>query len=747
MADEKNLKKRRISIAVAVTFAVILAVGIIVMFSGYLMNMRGSVLSNASAYIKASVSSSSKSSAFYFSNRLEELSYCAKEAAETPADGMQELLSRCCEERHFFRAAYVSVQGDVYTSDGEGLESAYRLFAQQAFSGKGEILPASETSSGRDLYSSPVTGEDGTLLGAVVAGTLPVNLSDIMFKSDFSVSGTYYIISEEGRVLFRSEESSLFTEGEDIVSALEREGNDVNKLKTAFRQSNADEVAQMMLRGEEYLVAYSSIDGQDWTILMTVPVEPIIQMSQPLFVPSIAIFIGTVSVFIVLLIYAVILAKRFQRHAEEVLAESRRKFYVDSVTGFDSWHKFLENYEKKVKNTGSNHAFLSLDIDKFKAVNDMLGFDGGNAVLKQMAEIISRNIGETDIFSRNSADRFCILVEYRERGDLIDLVKRIISDVGYQITAVNIFICIGIYLITDRSIDVHTAADRADIARTSIKNNKESAYRFFDNAMLENIRREHFIENIMESALERGEFLVYLQPKFGLTGANEVTGAEALVRWKHNGEIISPGQFIPLFERNGFVTKLDFYMFREVCRLQKSWLNQGYEPKIISVNMSRAHLRNPDFVKDLSEYCKEFQIDPKYFEIEITESAAYENIDILMTVFTQIKDAGFHVSIDDFGTGYSSLNMLKDLPVDVLKIDRSFLTEDASESENASKIIGCVVSLAASLNISTICEGIETKEQAKLLMKLGCNMAQGFFFARPMPVSEYEKLVYKSVTV
>lgn len=336
-----------------------------------------------------------------------------------------------------------------------------------------------------------------------------------------------------------------------------------------------------------------------------------------------------------------------------------------------------------------------------------------------------------------------MLAEYNSEDDIVNIVNNIIADIEYRITEIKITVSIGIYLITDHNMKIRAAADRANIARSTIKNFSESAYVFFDTNMLDNIREEKSIENIMEEALEKGEFVVYLQPKYDLDDSGgEVIGAEALVRWYHDGEIMQPGKFIPIFEKNGFVTKLDFYMFREVCKLQKSWQNMGYTPKVISVNMSRLHFPNPDFVDTLINYCREFDIDPKYFEIEVTESAAYENISILMSVFSKIKEAGFHVSIDDFGTGYSSLNMLKDLPVDVLKIDRSFLTENADEAENASKIIACVVSLASSLDISTICEGIETKEQANLLSKLGCDMAQGFYFARPMPVKEFEKLVY-----
>lgn len=603
------------------------------------------------------------------------------------------------------------------------------------------ILSAAETGRERDLYAVPVRNPDDSVVGALVAGAVPASLSDISHQSDFSLLSGSFIVSENGAVLF-SDRDSVFGTQDNAISLLEASGNDANELKTAVSRRGARGRFRAVMNGVEYLIAYSSMDSQNWTLLLATPVESIIAMLEPMFVPSVVLVIVTGVVFLALAAYMIFFTIRAQKRLNEVLSESRRHFYEDSVTGFQSWQKFMEDYNDKMANTGKGYALLSLDIDKFKEVNDTVGFEGGNEILKKIANILSRNIGSDDLFARSSADRFYLLVAYRDKDSLIELMNRIISDIDYQVTSIRIVISIGVYLLTDRSVSVHTAADRADIARSSVKTHKESVYCFFEFSMLENIREEHFIENIMETALERNEFMVYLQPKFSLDSANEVTGAEALVRWKHNGTLLSPGQFIPLFERNGFVTKLDFYMFREVCRLQKSWQNQGFTPKIISVNMSRAHLRNPEFVQDLVNYCKEYDIDPKYFEIEITESAAFENIDILMAVFTQIKEAGFHVSIDDFGTGYSSLNMLKDLPVDVLKIDRSFLTENASESENASKIIGSVVSLATVLNISTICEGIETKEQANLLTKLGCNMAQGFFFARPMPIEEYEKLVY-----
>ncbi len=739
----KQEKREWLSIGAVILISVLVIVATSLLLIAYIQNVRENVVDRSSAYIESSVYTASGISSRYFDNRIRVLENFAGQIDGSSEEEIQMKLARCCGGGLFTRAAFVRGNGSAVVSDGKELDASYRTVVQEAFSGNSTILSSAETGKERDVYVVPVKNGEDTVVGAFVAGSAPADLASISHQSGFSILSGSFIVSESGSVLFTDKECA-FEAGDNMLSILESTGHNVNELKTAVSRRDAQGSVRAVLGGEEYLITYASMDTQNWTFLQTTPIEPIIAASASgsMFAPLIALIIAVVAVLLTLAVYMILFKIRAHKKMSEVLSESHKHFYEDSVTGFDSWQKFMEDYNDKLTNTSKGYALLSLDIDKFKEVNDTVGFEGGNEILKKIANILSRNIGTDDFFARASADRFYLLVAYRDKDGLIELMNRIISDIDYQITTIRIVVSIGVYLITDRTVSVHTAADRADIARSSVKEHKESVYCFFEFSMLENIREEHFIENIMETALERNEFMVYLQPKFSLDGENEVTGAEALVRWKHNGKLLPPGQFIPLFERNGFVTKLDFYMFREVCRLQKSWQNQGLTPKIISVNMSRAHLRNPEFVQVLANYCKEYEIDPKYFEIEITESAAFENIDILMAVFKQIKEAGFHVSIDDFGTGYSSLNMLKDLPVDVLKIDRSFLTEDANESENASKIIGSVVSLATVLNISTICEGIETKEQANLLSKLGCNMAQGFFFARPMPIEEYEKLVY-----
>ena len=671
-------------------------------------------------------------------NRLDGYAMSFSGADDMSDEEIVKGLERCITDETFASIAYVCKDGR--TCIGGKMDLNPRIYAAEALTGNNVVVPTEK------LYAVPVEHSDGTICGALVGISGNVSVAHNDYEV-FGVSGTSYILDDAGNVVSAPENAIYdFRIGENMVTHLATENN-MNDLKTALSQKSVRMSQAITHDNSRFVLAAASLQSLDWTVVTLVPYSAVIAHSENVITPMNGLIFGLTIVFLILAAYLIYFTLKMRKRTVEIAEENNKINYIDDITGYASWKSFTENYEKIRLDTGTNRAFIALDIDKFKTINDTIGYEGGNKVLKQVAEIIARDIGNADIFARNGGDHFIILAEYKDKDEIIGLVKNIISDIEYQITDIKVTVSIGICLIDDYSRTIRAVLDRANIARSTIKNLGESRFTFFDNSMIENIREEKSIENIMEDSLEKGEFVVYLQPKYGLeedneTPSGEVIGAEALVRWYHDGKIISPGKFIPIFEKNGFVTKLDFYMFREVCKLQKTWKNMGYTPKVISVNMSRLHFPDPHFVDTLKGICDEYGIDTKYFEIEVTESAAYENINILMDVFSKIKAAGFHVSIDDFGTGYSSLNMLKDLPVDVLKIDRSFLTEDADEEENASKIIACVVSLASSLDISTICEGIETKEQANLLSKLGCDMAQGFYFARPMPVKDFEKLVY-----
>ncbi|MEG2679862.1 MAG: EAL domain-containing protein, partial [Oscillospiraceae bacterium] len=247
----------------------------------------------------------------------------------------------------------------------------------------------------------------------------------------------------------------------------------------------------------------------------------------------------------------------------------------------------------------------------------------------------------------------------------------------------------------------------------------------------------------MEQALEKGEFEMYLQPKYELEH-NTIGGAEALVRWISPIKgIIYPNDFIPLFERNGFVVRLDLYMFEQACQLLQYWKDSGITPVPISVNMSRVHLNDPDFLDRYKDIFSHYDFPAKLLEIELTESMVFDDVARLSEVIGKVKEIGFTCSLDDFGSGYSSLNLLKDIPVDVLKLDRSFFYSTNEDETQSRHVVGNIVDLAKKLHMQTVSEGIETLEWVDYLRSVKCDMVQGYVFAKPMPVAQFEKLMQK----
>lgn len=258
--------------------------------------------------------------------------------------------------------------------------------------------------------------------------------------------------------------------------------------------------------------------------------------------------------------------------------------------------------------------------------------------------------------------------------------------------------------------------------------------------------REKELEMKMHESLERGDFIPYLQPKYELEGET-VAGAEALVRWVDSEEgMIFPNEFIPLFESNGFVVDIDLYMFEQVCRMVERWGRAGWRTIPVSVNLSRSHFNVPNFFDAYEAILERYEIPPRSIEIELTESLFYNDMEALNTLVTKIHRAGLSCSIDDFGSGFSSLNVLKEVQVDALKLDRVFFVSDNSqENERGKSVIQSVIQLAQALDLHTISEGVEERDQVEFLKQMKCDLIQGYVFAKPMPVTEFEKLAFGGV--
>lgn len=432
--------------------------------------------------------------------------------------------------------------------------------------------------------------------------------------------------------------------------------------------------------------------------------------------------------------------------SEKTQSKIEHLMNYDSLTGLPTLIKFRKDVEEILAdNPKKKYAIVHLDIDKFKYINDTLGYDVGDELLRGMAKTVSANHKDMVLVGRVSADNFVILMPYTSE----EQIRRILKDLNDQFTAGIKSCSLGksVYLISgiariSYGQDVMSVIDNANIARKSIKKSADVTCAFYDEKLNAKVLLELDICNSMEVALESGEFYMYLQPKVGLDN-DKVVGAEALTRWiRKDGRVMVPDQFIPLFEKNGFIIQLDFYIYECACRTIKEWMEEGLEPVTISVNVSRVHLNNSDFVDKVMNLIERYHTPHEYLEFELTESIFLDNTEMAIGTMHELKNRGFKVSIDDFGAGYSSLNLLKDMTSDVLKLDKEFFRKGDMKQEEKI-IVSSIINMAKQLKMKVLSEGVETEAQSEFLKTIDCDMAQGYLFAKPMPVEEFTELLRK----
>lgn len=380
------------------------------------------------------------------------------------------------------------------------------------------------------------------------------------------------------------------------------------------------------------------------------------------------------------------------------------------------------------------YALVQFDIVKFKMINEMYGEQFGDEMLNFFIESLQVLCNKDQLFVRLTADVFMILVPYEDRQDILEFIQKVKTALsGYKGIAYQMVF--GVSCIDDVNGVLRKYGDRAAMARQSIKGNALQHVAFYEEKMKDMVYTRKYLEDHMEGALENREFVMYLQPKYNMAD-NKIVGAEALVRWvKADGRVIPPSEFVPVFEKNGFVTKMDAFIWEEACKLIRDWMDQGEEVLPISVNMSRKHFQSEDYLDTLRHLIDTYRIPKEYLEIEITETIdENETHDNIM----RLKEDGFTLLMDDFGSGYSSLNVLKDTQFDIIKIDRAFL-QDFLGSERGQKIVENIIRMTSAIGLPMVAEGVETKEQAESLLQYGCNVAQGFYYARPMTVEDFQK--------
>ena len=435
------------------------------------------------------------------------------------------------------------------------------------------------------------------------------------------------------------------------------------------------------------------------------------------------------------LLFLMILAAVFNvsyclRISEEMISRD----LLTGVANFDKLIRVGEKMKKRKKNHLVDYSGLAISIKDFKFINQEYGSVVGDVVLKGYANTLSSFLRHNEIIARNGGDNFIALIEKDHVDDVLRRINKVPVDVGENLGLTLTSRC-GIYQINDED-SIYDVINAGLIAVGETRLSGAKDYVWFRQERRDEMIRQKDILSGYHKAIDEEEFVVYYQPKVNLR-TRTLCGCEALVRWIRNGEMVPPGSFIPVLENDGKVQELDFYVFDKVCRDIGDWQRRGIQPVRVSSNFSKLHLHNKRFVDDVLAVVDKHGADPYYLEAELTESSGYEDLDAMKYFVSEMREAGIHTSMDDFGTGYSSLSLLRDIDMDVIKLDRTFLRDENDSKEE--RMVENIVRMIHDLDRKVICEGVETEEQVEFLKRVGCTMAQGFLFDRPLTREEFEK--------
>ena len=437
-----------------------------------------------------------------------------------------------------------------------------------------------------------------------------------------------------------------------------------------------------------------------------------------------------------------------------ILRRKNHQLEFDSITGLPNYSHFRKRVRKVLASAVPNqYMILSFNIDNLGIINETYGISTGNELLKRVGKHFNRHCSKNEFVLRFFADNFIFFTKnpdffwnVEERVFIMTTVKEILKDILPE--RYNFTFTTSAYYIDNPADSIDSMIDKANLAQKLCRHTY-ATHRVIE--YTDEMRNSHEwdreITLTMENAFLNKEFEVFYQPKFNFSN-EQVMGAEALIRWNNPRKgLLQPGKFVPLFEDNGFIEKIDKFVFQKVCIFLDSWNklkeSRKLPPLTISFNLSRCHLYNPNLIRELRDIAAQYDIGENKIEVELTESIMFDNHQRLIKVMKEIKNAGFSISVDDFGSGYSSLNLLKSMPADVIKLDKEFLSV-TPENQKENIIISSVIEMAKKLKIKTVAEGVETKDQCEMLRKIGCDIAQGFYYAKPMHEKNFLLLLSES---
>jgi polar amino acid transport system substrate-binding protein len=437
---------------------------------------------------------------------------------------------------------------------------------------------------------------------------------------------------------------------------------------------------------------------------------------------------------------------------EESRERNRKLAYYDYLTGLPNRTAFTEKLEKTVELAEEEHpaALVYLDVDNFKIINDTLGHSYGDELLIDITERLKQVLEEGDYLARFGGDEFILLSRnVPDIGDYEEKVKKIRNMFSFPFILARkeffVTVSAGIIFLPKDGKNEQALLRNVDLAMYRAKKMGKNTYCFYDESINEDLTMQMELQSQLRNGLEQEEFRVYYQAQVSLKDSR-LTGFEALVRWAHPEHgIVGPNEFIPIAEKTGLIVPIGEWVLKQACIQLKKWEEEGYDITM-SVNLSARQFTDSNLFEVVKKVLEETEINPKHLELEITETVALKDIHYTIDTIFKLKELGIFFSLDDFGTGYSSINYLKNLPVNYLKVDKSFM-DTVVESADDKKIVSAMISLAKTLGISVIAEGVESGEQEDFLKNTECDKAQGYLYSRPVPCEEAEKLLRKNINL
>ncbi len=672
-------------------------------------------------------------------NLVQELALVLNSEETLINDHVLEIVKKIYEAGDYKNIGIVTPEKTVYISSNSEFTIEEKDYFENLEDKESLIILDNDTINNQYsiFISEPVTSNDGGKGCLFFSYDLKLLVSKLSIPS-FNGEGYTYIVDSNGNKILNSNNKNSFSNFTNIFDAmLEVDKNNLETVNTLKEKIKNKEEGIVTFSNETNKdMYYLPLNINDWYILTVVPSTTINSTYNSIMLMTLIFTICIVTLLLVLL--SIIIITNYIKNKKLY-----NLIYVDPITKGYSFAKFSDEIILR-GNNNKKKALIALDINNFKLVNTLFGYEESNKILKKITNIIDNECSIYGFSTRKMADHYLIYYEYVNDENLLKFIEKIYNSICNLRILNSDYVLVpsmGIYTFNKLNESIDNLENKAIVAWKNIKNDNYTYYGLFDDKILNTMVDNKKILDKLIKAIENDKLEIHYQPKYD-TISRKIVGAEALLRFRDNhGHMISPGIFIPIAEESGFITVIDNYVFEKVCIDINKLKEKNIETVPISINLSRKKLEEGNFVKDYLKIIKENKISVSDIEIEITEGTILADNKSIKHSVKELKKAGFNILVDDFGTGYSSISTLKDLDIDEIKVDRSFITDN---SEKSKEIVKYVFNLATALKVKTTAEGVETKEQYDMLKKLNCNTIQGYYFSKVITLIELEILLERN---